>query len=124
MNQQNGTDYDSNLTHGKVAKLINVYLKAWFLQINPQARRVVHPPVDRNLLENVTRNILGIVDASKLLSASPVAILITSLLDLDKPEVKQWTKLESNQYENIIDVFKRLTVGHGLWKIEKFWNLH
>ncbi|MCY4312541.1 MAG: hypothetical protein OXD44_02400, partial [Gammaproteobacteria bacterium] len=41
-----------NLTHGRAAKLLNVYMKEFlFSEIKCKARKVVHPPVDNILLE-------------------------------------------------------------------------
>ena len=120
---------DLELTHGQAAKLLNVYMKEFlFSEIKCKARKVVHPPVDRILLDKVRRKIIerrnDIVGAQGF---------VESLLDLENQDheqwtrvtspVKKWTKLESDDYQAIINTFWRLTndVG-GLWKIEKFWT--
>ncbi|MCY4150184.1 MAG: hypothetical protein OXF73_12720 [Gammaproteobacteria bacterium] len=127
---------NSDNFHGRAAKLINVYMKAFlFSEINSRARLVVHPPVDSELLEKVKREIFYGHNNGEFIADKKVlgAILKENVrteedgnppkkLLLTDHEIKCWSQLTSDEYEAIIRQFHRLTNGVGLWKIEKFWT--
>jgi len=119
--------------HGRAAKLLNVYMKAFlFSEINDQARPVVHPPVDSKLLEGLKREIIHRHEnGNPMANEAQVLNAILQPDDNGNPphnlflkgnEVKKWTQLTSDGYEAIIGAFHQLTDGVGLWKIEKFWE--
>ncbi|MCY4312132.1 MAG: hypothetical protein OXD44_00250 [Gammaproteobacteria bacterium] len=117
-------DEDLAHFHGRAAKLINVYMKAFlFSEINDQARLVVHPPVDFELLKGLRD---AIIDRNN--NGNPIAYAQDALAAILRPlhnqpnRVIPWTQLTSAEYEAIIRQFHRLTNGVGLWKIEKFWT--
>lgn len=91
-------------SHGKAAKLINVYLKAAVVcacpaQAGEPVRRAVgaiHPPIDRFLLN--AWGIAGVV----------------------------WSSLDSNDYEKIIETLKMLAPSPNqfleFWRLEERWT--
>jgi len=124
---------DPDHFHGRAAKLLNVYMKAFlFSEINDQARPVVHPPVDSKLLEGLKREIIHRHEnGNPMANEAQVLNAILQPDDNGNPpqnlflkgnEVKKWTQLTSDGYEAIIGAFHQLTDGVGLWKIEKFWE--
>ena len=102
-----------DLTHGRAAKLINVYLKALLLDQfgsdsdRPSSRNFanyVHPPIDRILLRNLSKNAIR-TDRKKwreLMQAN-------------------WTMFDSQTYEAAVDLMRHET-DHQLWKIEALWS--
>jgi len=103
-------------THGVAAKLINCYLKAALLNhqsSNDKKIKAMHPPVDRILLEALLK------DDKLKFSLS---------LETGK-KIPAWSKLGSNEYENIIKAIKEVLEydvkfpRKGLWEIEKWWEI-
>jgi hypothetical protein len=95
----------ANVTYGRAAKLVNVYLKSMVVlqDMNSKAASVIHPPIDRILLRNI---------------ASDVAI--------DQHHRKlcrhtNWTQLDEDQYFELISILRELGGGEPFWKIEKYW---
>jgi len=122
----------SELTHGRAAKLINVYMKASFSEISDTVKKVIHPPVDRQLLENVKRAIIDRRNEKDSIDNERIvleAILLPPIpnghrLFNKTNKVKNWTELNSDDYEAIINAFHDLTDDEDLWKIEMFWPEH
>jgi hypothetical protein len=96
------------VTHGVAAKLINCYLKSRFVCGGQHAHERVqklHPPID--------------------------AVLLKTLADLDiggyakqwrQAHKRRWSKLNSDQYEKLIDLIKNCMKNEPLWKIEEHWK--
>ncbi len=107
--------------HGRAAKLLNVYMKAFlFSEINDQARPVVHPPVDSKLLKGLKREIRERKQQGNPLANE--ALVLEAILQPANSHVRAFTHMTSGGYEAIIGAFHQLTNGVGLWKIEKFWK--
>jgi hypothetical protein len=91
------------ITHGIAAKLINVYLKAAFVcggHHDHENVCALHPPIDRLLLSEMSdKNIDGRNDWSKI----------------------PWSKLNSDQYQELISAIRQASSGRALWKIEEYW---
>lgn len=94
------------MSHGKAAKLINVYLKAGVVCATPadadeslrRAVGAIHPPIDRILLEAL--GIRGIA----------------------------WSSLDSEGYERLIERLKQMTPAPDgfleFWRLEHCWAGH
>jgi len=102
----------AGITHGRAAKLINIALKALFLQdfgaetpAGPYSKAqldAIHPPIDSVLLKELTRT-------------GPQTY--RSLWSRFGP----WTKLDSDSYEALIECVRTATGGE-LWRIEQYWQ--
>lgn len=115
---QSHVEDNGDFTHGRAAKLINVYLKTWFSEMGERVRRVVHPPVDKTLLEYVRyKLILDGIEGCPMKDHPEVQCLLEG-------GTQPWKNLNSIKYQEIIDAFFYLTQGHDLWKIEKYWPGH
>jgi len=119
-NQRTGKNLNiDNYTYGIAAKLLNVYLKVYFLGdfSNKQYASYIHPPIDRLLLEQlkkVDKDLFffdkGDFPAHKLTNGLPA-----------------WTQLTAEQYSDLIERIKKHLAGYGileLWKIEYAWKGH
>lgn len=108
------------LSHGKAAKLINVYLKVGVVcascspdgQVPDVARAkigAIHPPIDRILLRSLPRR--PNTDDAAFFGNLPA-----------------WSKLDSPQYEAAIDRLKEVArwlspaTPLELWRLEQFWR--
>lgn len=103
------------ITYGRAAKLVNVFLKALYLNYfggeehaSPAARpnaNVIHPPVDRLVLSELAR----------LEHAAPNESFWPDMLD------KGWTNFNQSDYEKVITEMRRLSKNR-LWRIESCWR--
>jgi hypothetical protein len=102
-------DLKLTFTHGVAAKLINVYLKSIYVCGENHAEpkvRAIHPPIDSVLLDDLYNQNVGNLKS-----------------EWHKARTARWSKLTSNQYEDIIKaVQKVIPPDQGLWKIEKYWQ--
>ncbi len=103
-------DYErAGITHGRAAKIINIYLKSRFLSLEkgvPDAKVVsIHPPIDRILLESLEKS--NFAGKAKI---------------WQKFKKFNWTQFDSTKYEEVIFNLKDSMNGQPLWKIEAFWN--
>jgi hypothetical protein len=101
-------DRVANVSYGRVAKLIAVYLKAMIV-VGPHARsslaRVAHPPIDRILLRN-----LASVSANSQHQA--------------KWRATNWTTLNERSYYVLIGELRGLLAKHDpFWEIERYWTV-
>lgn len=48
-----------NVTYGRAAKLVNVYLKSMLVlkNLSGEPAKFIHPPIDRILLQNIAKNV-------------------------------------------------------------------
>ena len=104
-----------DLTYGRAAKLVNVYLKALFLSdfgrqtpTNENEAELlsrtnhIHPPIDRLLLDNLMR-------ADQQNSSHWKSY-----------RYHGWTKFAQNEYLEVIKLISCVTEGK-LWQIEEYW---
>jgi len=96
------------LTHGVAAKLINVYLKARFIcggYHNEFKVKALHPPIDSVLLESLKdHDVGGLCQTWK------------------KFANLKWSKFDSDQYEEVIQLITTSLEGKPLWMIEQHWR--
>jgi len=108
-----------NYSYGIAAKLLNVYLKVYFLGefSNQPFADYIHPPIDRLLLEQL-----------KKLDRKRFSFLIDDFKGHKLTNgIPAWTQLTFNQYEDIIRRVKSHIEEQniiGLWKIEYAWKGH
>jgi hypothetical protein len=97
-----------NVTFGRAAKLIAMYLKAIVVLGSGSGTafsRIAHPPIDSLLLRN--------------LAASPVNSEHKS-----KWAKTKWTKLNDQQYyELIMQLRQVLDCEEPFWMLERFWTV-
>ena len=94
-------------SYGVAAKLVNVYLKARFVNastVEQSKVKAIHPPIDSLLLKGLRR--------LKLLSTK------------DKEAFgKPWSKFTEEEYKAVIQGVRNiLGDGVGMWEIEKYWK--
>jgi len=95
-------------THGVAGKLINVYLKCRFVfgrYYSHQRVRSLHPPIDDVLLTTLgDRNVGGYAEHWR------------------QARRTRWSKLSSEQHEELIGLMRQSLKGEPLWKIEEYWK--
>jgi hypothetical protein len=97
-----------SFTHGVAAKLINIYLKSRFVCGGRHSHERVHnlhPPIDDVLLAELGR--LDIGGYAK---------------HWRQARRTRWSKLNSEQYEQLIGLVRQSLKGEPLWKIEEYWR--
>ena len=95
-------------SYGIAAKLINIYLKAVLLcgcNYNDKRMRVVHPPIDRVLLQGML-NSKNIPDKYKVVFREHIA----------------WSKYKREHYFEVIKAIKAIQGDEGLWAVEEYWQ--
>jgi len=98
-------------TNGIAAKLINCYLKARFVCGGHHAEesvKALHPPIDAILL------------AGLIISDPPVPFQN----EWEKHRNTRWSKLNSKDYQAIIDLVRKTMKGQPLWMVEEYWKGH
>lgn len=95
-------------THGLAAKLINVYLKTVFVNsayaADPRVM-ALHPPIDRELLDGLSRSGLGTPKTWRHLRDAA------------------WSTYDTDTYQQAIDAVRAaLPAGQALWTIEEHWK--
>jgi hypothetical protein len=97
-----------NFSDGIAAKLINCYLKCRFVcgghHRHPRVA-ALHPPIDKLLLEDIGKKYAGCFGK-----------------ECRRASRKGWSKLNSDEYENLISLIRDHLGGEPLWKIEKHWK--
>lgn len=97
-------------TYGRAAKIIAIYLKtAVVLRLGPEAPEslVIHPPIDRILLNNFASKLKKHYPDSKHLAA-----------DLRK----NWTELTQDEYWELVETIQK--IGAPLnWRLEEYWEI-
>ncbi len=98
------------VSYGRAAKLIAVYLKAIVVipNINSEQAKFIHPPIDRILLQNMSK--------------SEIAL---KLKEHDRKVLMEanWTKFDSNKYEEVLNIIRQHMGEKPLWQIEKYWTV-
>jgi len=91
-----------NVSYGRVAKIIAIYLKTSVVLCSkatcPQSQ-VIHPPVDRILLQNLSKKVLGLEQLAEI----------------------NWTRLNSEEYWKLAELIRERT-GLFDWQLEEFWD--
>lgn len=111
----------SNFTYGIAAKLLNCYLKAFYLEsLESVFGRLIHPPVDRLLLR-------GLVERDKGRGFFDFQKFVDEKYLSGSPRLPAWTLLDEIAYKTVVSRIKLYleTMGIGsLWKIEEAWKGH
>jgi hypothetical protein len=95
-------------THGVAAKLINIYLKSRFVcggHHSHERVRALHPPIDDVLLRILAGSDFGGFGR-----------------DWRSARSTRWSRLDSDQYENVIKLIRVGLKDAPLWMIEQFWR--
>jgi hypothetical protein len=67
--------------------------------------KAIHPPIDSILLDELYKqNVGNLRDEWNLVRKI------------------RWSKLNSDQYERVINAIKRVVPNGGLWRIEQYWR--
>jgi len=97
----------SNVSYGRAAKLVNVYLKGMVVLIDPygEPAKFIHPPIDRILLQNIAKN-----------------------FNLDRQVEKKlkttnWTQLDEKDYFVLIDRLRLINGSRPFWQLEEYWTI-
>jgi hypothetical protein len=96
-----------NVTYGRAAKLVNVYLKSMVVlpSMDSKAAAIVHPPIDRILLRNISGDV-SIDRTHRALCRKT-----------------NWTQLDERQYFELISVLREINGGDPFWKLERYWTI-
>ncbi|MCO7572623.1 hypothetical protein NJH78_21770 [Pseudomonas chlororaphis] len=96
--------------HGVAAKLINVYLKGAFVcggqELHPHVQ-ALHPPIDKLLLDELYHQDIGALKAV-----------------WRQARKQRWSKLDTEQYQAVINGIRDALQGKPLWHIEFYWRGH
>ena len=108
----------NNYTYGIAAKILNCYLKVFFLESfgNQKFADFIHPPVDAILLKALRK------EDEKLFNFKNSVFTNIGVL-----KIPTWTRINENEYKEIIKLMKEflsIKGQNGLWKIESFWIGH
>ena len=108
----------NNYTYGIAAKLLNCYLKVFFLESfgKQNFAEFIHPPVDAILLKALRK------DDKKLFNFEN-----SIFTNIGVQKIPTWTRINENEYKTIIKLMKEFVSSkneNGLWKIESFWIGH
>ena len=108
----------NNYTYGIAAKLLNCYLKVFFLESfgKQNFADFIHPPVDAILLKALRK------DDKKLFNFKN-----SIFTNIGVQKIPTWTRINENEYKTIINLMKEFVSSknqNGLWKIESFWIGH
>jgi hypothetical protein len=96
-----------NVTYGRAAKLVAVYLKTMIVIPNPDSvfATIAHPPVDRILLQNLARDNEYPNELRKVWSTT------------------NWTDLNENTYYHLIESFRECGLDEPqFWRVERYWT--
>jgi hypothetical protein len=103
--EENGVQ---DVTYGRAAKLLAVYLKSRIIVSSPPAcplAMVVHPPIDRTLLQEIVKD--------------------KAVHSTHKPSWRKvnWTTLSDTEYYKLIlELRDALAEDEPFWKLEKYWG--
>lgn len=96
-----------NVTYGRAAKLVNVYLKSMVVlnDLSGEAAKLIHPPIDRILLKNIAK-----IDT--------IGKFEKNILNAIK-----WTKLKEAEYFDLVKLLKHINGPRPFWLIEEYWTV-
>ncbi|MDD1626273.1 MAG: hypothetical protein LUQ26_02185 [Methylococcaceae bacterium] len=96
-----------NVTYGRAAKLVAVYLKAIVVLADLQSiqAKFIHPPIDRILLQNVSKK--------------------SGLPKDEKQKLRSinWTQLDGDEYFVVLEILRKIVNTEPFWKIEEYWTV-
>lgn len=101
---------ENSLSHGQAAKLINCYVKARFLNnfsADTPAMTVAHPPIDAVLLSAILKE--NRLDRGK------------AIRELRELRRAAWSNWNSKQYEDAIEILRKINGDQPFWMIERYW---
>ncbi len=97
----------ANVTYGRAAKLIGVYIKSMVVMpaLDSGIAKIAHPPVDRILLQNLSKD-----------------------EQIEHPRKKEWfkiawTQLNETDYFQLIDQLREVVGSEPFWKLEEYWTV-
>ncbi len=97
------------LTHGRAAKILNVYLKVRFVYGGGNSSDpiigFIHPPIDRVLLTTLARDDVGGFGT-----------------EWRKDIKKGWSQFDFMDYQQIINRMRQHVGSAPLWTIEEYWS--
>jgi len=98
----------ANVTFGRAAKLVAIYLKAMIV-IGPHEATslasVAHPPIDRILLRGLAASAIDYPQKAKWRGAT-------------------WTTLDEKTYYDLVaDLRNILAKGEPFWRLEQYWTV-
>ena len=100
-------NFTYGMTYGVAAKLINIYFKVMFICGNYKNKKginYIHPPIDSLLLDSLYKQKIG--------------------KDISLWRESKWSKMNSEDYQNVINGIKDLNLSKGLWSVEEYWIGH
>ena len=105
-------------TYGIAAKILNCYLKVFFLEFfgHQEFADFIHPPVDALLLEALKKEDKELFTFDSQL-----------FKNIGVQKIPKWTKINGDEYKEVISLMKKFVSSkdqNGLWKIESFWLGH
>ena len=105
-------------SYGIAAKLLNCYLKVFFLEYFGKEKFAdfIHPPIDRLLLLALQK------EDPKLFNFNNDVFV-----SVKYPKIPVWTKINVNEYTSIINLINEFILSRGqkgLWRSEAFWRGH
>lgn len=99
----------AKVTYGRAAKLVAIYLKSMVIlgtSANTSLASVAHPPIDRILLQNLSR-------ATEIQSPHKTRFRTIN-----------WTELDEQSYYHLIsDLRDCLRADEPFWSLERFWTI-
>jgi hypothetical protein len=103
-------NFKGSFTFGVAAKLLNCYLKSYFIDHLGQLK-FIHPPIDRLLLKELADKNLG-----------------NNKRFWGEKEKRGWSNFTEEDYseviKNIKETLHEIDDSSGLWKIEYYWVGH
>lgn len=96
-----------NVSYGRAAKLVNVYLKSMLVlkNLSGEPAKFIHPPIDRILLQNIAKNVTMEKEEKKMLKAT------------------NWTQLQEEEYFQLINTLKGINGNRPFWQLEEHWTV-
>ena len=96
-----------NPTYGRAAKLVAVYLKSMVVlpDLESEKASYVHPPIDRVLLQNITKDPEVSTERSRTLRSV------------------SWTTLSEAAYFDLISILREINGDRPFWKLEEHWDV-
>ncbi|TYP95427.1 hypothetical protein LX73_0730 [Fodinibius salinus] len=96
----------NKVTYGRAAKLVNCYLKSRLVLKNLESEEAyyIHPPIDRILLQNLSKSETISKEKKKWLKGI------------------NWTQLNMEEYFRLINFLRKFNGDKPFWMIERHWK--
>jgi len=97
----------ANVTYGRAAKLIAVYIKSMVVlsALGSSIAKVAHPPIDRILLQNLSKE--KTINHPRKRAWSKIS----------------WTQLTKPHYFKLISELRDVVGNEPFWKLEEHWTV-